>query len=228
MSKRNKKPNSFCHSPFKNLKGLSVSNASQKQQPNANIGRSGPDSQDNHHAEDPRLFEREMQGMGVKCLNPEDRPAVAADDVAREVSAEPSGKSQAEADDAALFQQAVNGMDQIFKEEELPEAGAAGTAAPRRRKQLKMGHLKPEAQLDLHGMKSEAALQKVQFFLKNAQHHGFRTVLIITGKGNRSDTGPVLRNAVAGLLDQKQDQVVEWTTAPRQYGGSGAMVVFLR
>ena len=227
MSNRNKKPNGFCHSPFKDLKGLSVSGTSRKPPSTAAPGSPGPDTPEVHLNEDPLHFEREMQGLGVKRLTSEEGSAVVAGGALRGDSPAPSGKSRAEVDDAALFREAVNGMDQIFKEE-LPDAEATGIATPRRSRQLKMGNLKPEAQLDLHGMKSEDALQKVQFFLENSRHHGFRTVLIITGKGNRSDTGPVLRNAVAGLLEQMQGQVVEWTTAPRQYGGNGAMVVFLR
>jgi len=224
MSDRNKKPNGISHNPFKDLKGLSVSNPPQKQPPSA--GRPKPEPENIPRHEDPLCFEREMQGLGVKRLDTEDDHPAAAEDASHEGLAEPSGGSLVDADDAALFQQAVAGMDQIFKGE-LTES-ETGAAAPRRRKQLKIGQLKPEAQLDLHGLKSEEALQKVRFFLENARHHGFATVLIITGKGNRSDAGPVLSAAVAGLLDQMQEQVVEWITAPRQYGGSGALVVFLR
>jgi DNA-nicking Smr family endonuclease len=38
----------------------------------------------------------------------------------------------------------------------------------------------------------------------------------------------VLRQAVEALLQESKRQVVEWGLAPRRYGGSGALVVFLR
>jgi DNA-nicking Smr family endonuclease len=69
---------------------------------------------------------------------------------------------------------------------------------------------------------------KVPFFLQDSVYQGFQTVLIITGKGLHSKEGPVLRTAVEKLLSQQKEQVLEWGLAPQRYGGSGALVVFLR
>jgi len=224
MSGKKKKTDDISHNPFKALKGLSVSDAPKAQKPKPEAAE--PGLKKDIAREDPRLFEEEMGGMGVKRLDEDDDFAVDADQTPVKQSSASTEEEPAELDDAELFKLAVNGVDRVFKDE-WPEE-EAGSAAPRRRKQLRLGQLKPEAQLDLHGMTRDEALDKVRFFLENAHHHGFRVVLIITGKGARSGTGPVLRTAVLGLLERTQDRVLEWVEAPRQYGGSGAVVVFLR
>jgi DNA-nicking Smr family endonuclease len=52
--------------------------------------------------------------------------------------------------------------------------------------------------------------------------------LIITGKGLHSSDGPVLRQAMEKLLNQQREHVLEWSVAPRRFGGDGALIVFLR
>lgn len=221
MSDKKKKTADVFHNPFKPLKGLPVSG-------NPPAGKPDPDdspspiqttcSQEDHH-----LFEDEMGAWGVKRL---ERGDVAAEEDLVEPSAAPIEPDAGKIDDDLLFQLAMDGVDPAFKDEWTEEEAAS--PAPRRRRQVRLGRLKPEAQLDLHGMRRDEALAKVRFFLENAHHRGFKTVLIITGKGDRSNDGPVLRHAVIELLKQGQDGVLEWMEAPRRYGGSGALVVCLR
>jgi len=93
---------------------------------------------------------------------------------------------------------------------------------------VRQGKLKPEAQLDLHGQQCEEALARVGHFLENACFHQLRCVLIITGRGQHSAQGPVLRQAVEDFLSGPGEKLIaEWGRAPRQYGGEGALVVFL-
>jgi DNA-nicking Smr family endonuclease len=224
MSGKKSTPNNFSHSPFNDLKGLSVSD--QPDAPNPEQEPPKPDPDLVIAREDPRAFEKEMLGLGVKRL---ERHAD-IDEAAEQSPVFPLpgavGEDYGEMDDDALFQLAISGMDRVFKDDWSEEG--SGPAAPRRLRQLKLGKLKPEAQLDLHGLTREEALDKVGFFLDNACHHGFRAVLIITGKGSRSTGGPVLRNAVIALLNLSQERILEWSVAPARYGGSGALVVFLR
>jgi DNA-nicking Smr family endonuclease len=95
-------------------------------------------------------------------------------------------------------------------------------------RQVGRGQLKPEAELDLHGLTVEESSAQVRFFLQNASYQGFRVVLVITGKGLHSNDEPVLRRAMEKLLNELREQVLEWGVAPRRYGGDGALVVFLR
>ena len=121
----------------------------------------------------------------------------------------------------------VDGMTTVCKEEWSDEV-TIKRAAPRRMRQVERGQLLPEDELDLHGLSVDEARTKTRFFLQNAVFQGLCTVLLITGKGLHSDSGPVLRSAMEKFLSENNELVVEWGVAPRRYGGEGALVVFLR
>jgi DNA-nicking Smr family endonuclease len=96
-------------------------------------------------------------------------------------------------------------------------------------RQLKRGSIGISETLDLHGYVKDEALQRLARFISNAYHRGSKAVLVITGKGLNSPDGPVLQGSVdAWLRDQGKAMVVEVAQAPRDKGGSGAVVVFLR
>jgi len=98
-----------------------------------------------------------------------------------------------------------------------------------RLRQVKRGIVSVDYQLDLHGLTREEALLALSRFLMTARHKGQKAVLIITGKGNHSVEEPVLNQAVASWLrDAGRDLIAEYAPAPREMGGSGAFVVFLR
>ena len=102
---------------------------------------------------------------------------------------------------------------------------------------MKRGKLRPEARLDLHGMTLDRAHGALLRFIPDAQSSGKRLVLVITGKGKRSqDAGPIPQ--ARGLLRR---QVPHWLTAPPlshsvlqiapahvSHGGEGAYYVYLR
>jgi DNA-nicking Smr family endonuclease len=224
MSDQKKKPDdNALNNPFKVLKGLSVSGMTQAAAEGSKDA--AHDTKQDHVADDANLFEKEMGWIGVKRLGGDNGSTGTADGQA-DGAATSAADDQAQGDDAELFRQALDDLDQVIKDE---TAGTGpGTSAPRRSRLLRLGRVRPEAELDLHGMTREEALAKVRTFLENAHYHGFKIVLIITGKGDRNQGGAVLRQAVAGYLSQGQDRVQEWMVAPRQYGGSGALVVFLR
>ena len=85
-----------------------------------------------------------------------------------------------------------------------------------------------EAELDLHGMIVPDARRLLAEFLVEARDRGLRRVLIIHGKGTRSESGEgVLKGSVASWLAQWED-VLAFNEAPPAKGGSGAVVVLLR
>jgi DNA-nicking Smr family endonuclease len=87
----------------------------------------------------------------------------------------------------------------------------------------------PETTLDLHGVAAADVIRMVTNFLENAVFHGCRSVRIVTGKGSHSAEGPVLRPLVETYLSGPGRQfIAEWTRAPLQHGGSGALLVLLR
>jgi DNA-nicking Smr family endonuclease len=84
-------------------------------------------------------------------------------------------------------------------------------------------------ELDLHGLTRAEALTSLERFVIGAYNRRQNAVLVITGKGNNSSDEPVLQMAVQGWLREKgKSMVAEFAPAPRQMGGSGAFVVFLK
>jgi DNA-nicking Smr family endonuclease len=102
---------------------------------------------------------------------------------------------------------------------------------------LKRGKLSPEARIDLHGMTVDRAHGALQGFVMRAHGQGKRLVLVITGKGRRSDAdGPipvrqgVLRHNVPHWLSipPLAGLVLQVTNAHNRHGGGGAYYVYLR
>jgi DNA-nicking Smr family endonuclease len=111
----------------------------------------------------------------------------------------------------------------------LPDDGEMKALSGNRLRQVKRGVVSVEYQLDLHGLRREEALIALPRFLRSAIQKGQKAVLVITGKGNHSAEEPVLQQAVASWLREAgRELVVEFAPAPREMGGSGAFVLFLR
>ncbi len=102
---------------------------------------------------------------------------------------------------------------------------------------MKRGKLKPEARLDLHGMRVDTAHPALIRFVLSSQASGKRLVLVITGKGkDRDGPGPiptprgVLRNQVPNWLSLPPlaQAVLQVTPAHISHGGDGAYYIYLR
>ena len=102
---------------------------------------------------------------------------------------------------------------------------------------MRRGKSAPEARLDLHGMTVAAAHGKLTAFILSTQAEGKRLVLVITGKGRKSDdAGPIparpgiLRQQVPHWLAQAplKSAVLQVSEAHQRHGGSGAYYVYLR
>lgn len=114
-------------------------------------------------------------------------------------------------------------------EDRLQEEDELRPLSGNRLRQLKRGIVQLDRQLDLHGLTREEALEALPPFLQAAQLADEKAVLVITGKGMHSPEGPVLQQVVAAWLrDQGRALVSEFAPAPRELGGSGAYVVFVR
>ena len=111
----------------------------------------------------------------------------------------------------------------------VPDEGELQPLAGNRLRQVKRGVVSVNHQIDLHGLTREESLAALPLFLQAAQKKGQKAVLVITGKGNHSQDEPVLQQAVTSWLrDGGRSIVLEFAPAPREMGGSGALVVFLR
>jgi DNA-nicking Smr family endonuclease len=95
-------------------------------------------------------------------------------------------------------------------------------------KKLRRGYFGLDAEIDLHGLTSNAAKQQLLYFLQSCVKAGCRCVHIVHGKGYRSaDNHPVLKNNLNLWLRQHKD-VQAFCSAPPKDGGTGAVFVLLQ
>ena len=92
---------------------------------------------------------------------------------------------------------------------------------------LRRGQWSIQRQLDLHGLRRDAARDALSGFIAQAERDGLRCVRIVHGKGNGSPgREPVLKDKVKRWLVQKS-QVIAFTQASAADGGHGALLVLL-
>ena len=93
---------------------------------------------------------------------------------------------------------------------------------------LKKGKYKIEAELDLHGLRSNEAKSRVNDFISNCLSNSKYCIKIIHGKGHGSyNKMPVLKNKVAKWLSL-DNRVLGYCSARPNDGGTGAVYVLLR
>ena len=100
-------------------------------------------------------------------------------------------------------------------------------------KKLRRGDVAIDARIDLHGMTAERARVALARFLRQRQADGARCALVITGKGQRRDSGGkpgVIRTALPEWLaaDDLRPLVFAHRPAHAKHGGDGAAYVFIR
>jgi DNA-nicking Smr family endonuclease len=95
-------------------------------------------------------------------------------------------------------------------------------------RRLRRGDYRIEAEIDLHGMRLAEARVRLREFLLAALARRLQCLRIVHGKGLRSGPrGPVIKNAVHGLL-RRSAAVLAFTSAAMRDGGTGATLVLLR
>jgi DNA-nicking Smr family endonuclease len=106
----------------------------------------------------------------------------------------------------------------VYSERAIPGIGGHRAAHVRK------GRLKPEAKLDLHGYRQEAAYRAMQRFVMHAHGMGQRVVLIVTGKSG------ALRDMLPRWLSESEfrNLVVGISSAHAKHGGTGAFYVALK
>lgn len=211
-----RKPAHFNNNPFKSLKGL---------KPAANAGSSKETKRlrKETNEDDADLFLRAVSG--TRSINPENDGLPGLKHVSIPQSAGVPEREQ------EIFLQAMRKIGTRLRETEMkPEIDDTERRSNSSRlKQLKRGTIQIREELDLHGHIKHQALVKLEHFITSAYSRGRKAVLVITGKGINSPEGPVLQGAVADWLEGKGKQMVaEFAPAPRDKGGSGAFVVFLK
>ena len=224
MKKKQKnppKPKDFTATPFQGLKGFQPAQPlpEPRQEVAARPAIPQPEADD-----DSDLFLRAVANVRRIVEEPAEpnqkRPATPV-----------KTKARIEAADQRVFLDAIDKLklDVDFRDE-LPDDVVPLKPLPvNRMRQLRRGALRIDYELDLHGLTRDEALESLAHFITGAHNRGQKAVLVITGKGNNSPDEPVLQGAVSSWLrDRGKGMVAEFAPAPRQMGGSGAFVVFLR
>lgn len=96
-----------------------------------------------------------------------------------------------------------------------------------------------DAAIDLHGLTQAQAETALKTFLKRAHQDQKKTVLVITGKGQRRKSRErsfelgapepgILKRSVPGWLDDMPDIVLSYRASHIKHGGEGALYVRLR
>ena len=96
-----------------------------------------------------------------------------------------------------------------------------------------------DAAIDLHGLTQAQAETALKTFLKRAHQDQKKTVLVITGKGQRRNSRErsfelgapepgILKRSVPGWLDDMPDIVLSYRASHIKHGGEGALYVRLR
>ena len=210
----------FKNTPFKSLKSLAPSIAVPAKKPTPPLSRKKIDSNDD---DDISLFLRAAEGAK--------RFGRAPDSLAVTPGQVPETTMVHAPEDSQLFLAAMKkigaAFHEILPEQELEQAERRSPTS--RMRQLKRGDIRIRQELDLHGFLKDEALMQLEQFIAAARSRGQQAVLVITGKGLNSPEGPVLHGAVAAWLRNKgKGLIAEFSSAPRDLGGSGAFVVFLK
>lgn len=95
-------------------------------------------------------------------------------------------------------------------------------------RKLRRGDWVIQAQLDLHGARTDEAREQLGDFLREAVKRGQRCVRVVHGKGHGSPAKqPVLKGKVRRWLAQREE-VIAFCQARASDGGQGALVVLLQ
>jgi DNA-nicking Smr family endonuclease len=92
---------------------------------------------------------------------------------------------------------------------------------------LRKGDWSIQAQVDLHGLRSDEAREALGSFIRTSHKQGLRCVRVVHGKGLGSPgKQPVLKTKTQRWLIQK-NEVIAFVQAKPAEGGAGALVVLL-
>ena len=121
----------------------------------------------------------------------------------------------------------------------LPSAAVPDKAVdPSIRKKVGRGRIDIDGRIDLHGMTQDEARGALHRFIHARFSRGDRTVLVITGKGLKTDNDYIAAMTERGVLrtmlpiwlnePSLAPMVSGWSVAARGHGGEGAWYVRLR
>lgn len=175
------------------------------------------DESDKDNQDDAALFRRAMQGVTPL----KQKPGIRRKPAPRKNPAHPHPPAAGEAQ--LRFSAHPNDQecpDRLYFER-------AGGARKSVLKKLRAGKLPVESKLDLHGLNVEQAREQLIEFLNECRQFDYRHVLVVHGKGFRSENSPVIKPMVNRWL-REANEVLAFCSARPKDGGTGALYVLLR
>lgn len=137
---------------------------------------------------------------------------------------------QQEADDTAVLRESLSDLFEVdaLMEEDPALSYTSPGCGPDLVRKMRKGHWPAQDELDLHGLRRDAARDGLGEFLRQASRRKLRCVRVIHGKGMGSKSQePVLKSMVHSWLVQKEE-VIAFCVARQSEGGSGALMVLLK
>ncbi|UYN98774.1 MAG: Smr/MutS family protein [Devosia sp.] len=125
-----------------------------------------------------------------------------------------------------------------FQAPGLPGAAADRAVDPAIHKKVRRGRIDIDGTIDLHGMTQTQAREALRRYVGARAARGDRTILVITGKGLKTDNDYVAAMTERGILRTMlpiwlsepglSHLISGWSVAARGHGGEGAWYVRLR
>lgn len=134
-----------------------------------------------------------------------------------------SPKKQAQAPDSMLDYSTISYQNLS----EIDESYFNSGIQKRQQKKIRQGIIAVDDHIDLHGCNQQRATTALLEFVDHALTSQFRFLIVVHGKGSRSDKQAVLKPLVHHLLSQ-QPMVLAWCPAQPIHGGNGASYVYLK
>jgi DNA-nicking Smr family endonuclease len=108
--------------------------------------------------------------------------------------------------------------------------GATCWLPPELFRRMHGGHFSIQDHVDLHGLNRVAARERFDAFMQDSTARGYRTILVVHGRGRSSPGPPVLKRELFRWLTRGpwKRWVIAFTSARSCDGGTGATYVLLR
>jgi DNA-nicking Smr family endonuclease len=110
--------------------------------------------------------------------------------------------------------------------------GAHKDVDARTLRRFRRGKMPIDGMLDLHGMGKLQASHYFMSYMQQAQKHGKRVILVITGHGLARPSAPkgILREALQDWVNwpENRSKIITFDQAPAHLGGQGAYLILLR
>lgn len=111
------------------------------------------------------------------------------------------------------------------------ELGALKDISLKQAQKMDKGNLEIEATLDLHGKTLDQSHSELKRFIVHCYSNKIRCVLVITGKGLKSEGGEgrIKKSLLSWINDSElKNYILRVSQANRKHGGSGAFYILLK